>query len=303
MARPPANALRVLLARAIDYAGLYPPAHLGMAEACAAYDSYLRSDDAWALGRFVVPASRLGELAGTCARANGSDASPRWRLSAVLGSDVDAELARVREFNDRFAGAGAFSATVEAVELRAAEPAGAKRAVAAAGSGLECYVEIPVADDPDLLVRTIGAAGGRAKVRTGGTTADAIPPSGQVIRFLARCVEARVPFKATAGLHHPLRGDYALTYAPDSARGTMFGFLNVFLATALLFAGHGESVALKALEEQSAKAISFHEDGIAWREHQLTRDHLAAARSLAIVSFGSCSFREPLDDLAALRLA
>ena len=43
--------------------------------------------------------------------------------------------------------------------------------------------------------------------------------------------------KATAGLHHALRGDYRLTYEPDSARRTMHGFVNLVLAAALLLAG------------------------------------------------------------------
>ena len=93
--------------------------------------------------------------------------------------------------------------------------------------------------------------GGRAKVRTGGVTRDAFPTTSDLIRFLRRCVRAGLPFKATAGLHHPLRAEYRLTYAPDSPAGVMFGFLNLFLATAFLRAGMEETEAARLLEERS----------------------------------------------------
>ena len=46
--------------------------------------------------------------------------------------------------------------------------------------------------------------------------------------------------RSPLGLHHPVRGEYPLTYAPDAPRGVMHGFLNVFLAAA--FVWHGESL-------------------------------------------------------------
>ena len=99
---------------------------------------------------------------------------------------------------------------------------------------------------PAPLVAAIARRGGRAKMRTGGVTAEAFPTAAQVLRFLRACTEARVPFKATAGLHHPLRAEYRLTYAPDSPRGTMFGFLNVFLTAVLLRHGLSDKDALGA---------------------------------------------------------
>jgi hypothetical protein len=169
-------------------------------------------------------------------------------------------------------------------------------------SWLQAYVEIPVARDPAPLVAAIGAGGGRAKVRTGGITADAFPPASDLVRFIRTCLSAGVPFKATAGLHHPLRADYRLTYEPDSPRGTMFGFLNLFLATAYLADGLDDDTAARLLEERDAAAIRWDDSGVAWRGRRLGLDALGRAREAGIVSFGSCSFTEPIGDLESLRL-
>jgi hypothetical protein len=306
--REPGVGLSVLLRAAIDYAGLFPPARLDMPGAVAEYASYLRSSDRWALGRFVVPAIRLDELAAAAAdrpldagESLGDTASRG--LSAVLGADVAAEADHVATFTAaHVADVERWWGRVESVELRAATVEAIRDALRAVPSDIERFIEIPVAGDATSLVRAIRDGGAAAKVRTGGMTADAFPASTDLARFLATCVREGVPFKATAGLHHPLRGDYALTYEPGSPVGRMYGFLNVFVAAALLRAGHGESIACAMLEEDDASSIIFDATGIVWRGHRLSGIDLAATRSSGIQSFGSCSFREPIDDLTALGL-
>lgn len=304
----PGAVMRVLLVDAIDYAGLFPPAQLDMPGAVAEYASYLQSDDSWALGRFVVPASRLRELAVEAAAQVHGAASlggPRsaWRLSALLAGDVGADVERIQEFNAaQEARQEPWSGRVESVELRGSSPEAIQQALRIVPSAFDRFVEIPITGDPTPLVRAIADAGAYAKVRTGGTTADAFPSSDDLARFLTVCIGERVPFKATAGLHHPLRGAYPLTYAPDSAQGTMYGFLNVFLASAFLSSGATHAAARQMLEERDITAVRFDESGVTWRGLRLTSRELAAARDTAVRSFGSCSFREPLDDLASLGL-
>jgi hypothetical protein len=165
---------------------------------------------------------------------------------------------------------------------------------------LTAYVEIPVDADPAAPVAAIGAHGLRAKIRTGGVTPDAFPAPGNVVRFLAACVRAGVGFKATAGLHHLLRGEYPLTYAPGSATAPMYGFLNVFLAAALLRDGGSDDEAAALLTESDASAFAFGAHGITWGHHRFLPARLAQLRAQVAVSFGSCSFAEPVRDLTAL---
>jgi hypothetical protein len=166
---------------------------------------------------------------------------------------------------------------------------------------LQAYIEVPLEPDPGPLLEIIGTSGSRAKMRTGGVTPEAFPAPGHILRFMAACTRSLIPFKATAGLHHPLRAEYRLTYAPDSAQGLMFGFLNVFLSAAFLRAGMSEREALRVLEERSVRSIQVEEESIAWREHRLSLADIRRARE-TIISFGSCSFTEPLGDLEALGL-
>ena len=265
----------------VDYAGLFPPAKETMAGAAGKYGSYLSGPLRFALGRFIVPVSRLEEFAGAASREGRGEA---WKLSVLAGEDVEADARAAREFNRAWTGWFEID-TIETMEARAQ-----------AVEGMTVYCEIPVNGDPAAIGRGV-----RAKVRMGGVTAEAFPTCEEVTRFLMRAAERRVAFKATAGLHHPVRGEHALTYEKDSARAMMHGFLNVFVAAALAWAGMGERVG-DVMREEDAGAFAFGEDGLRWRDALLTTEQIAAARREFAISFGSCSFEDPVEDLRKLKI-
>src|SRR5439155_3046702 len=138
----------------------------------------------------------------------------------------------------------------------------------------ELFAEIPVDSDPEWLIAAIGRSGVSAKIRTGGVTPEAFPSARDVVRFMRRCVDTGVRFKATAGLHHPLRAEYPLSYAPASARGTMYGYLNVFLSASLMANGLADAEALQLLEERDPGSLVLNEGIIAWREHTVSAEQL-----------------------------
>ena len=295
-------AIDALLSGLVDYAGLFPPASEGMREALENYASYLASDDRSALGRFIVPISRLKELedagSGLMARDPGSEP---WRLSVLVAGDVRAAGEEMLRFNSRHgSGWNEGHAVIDVVELKAttADDVGPQRSELP--PSFTPYFEIPIEDDVSRFVKAIARAGARAKIRTGGVTPESIPPAADIVKFIAACRREGVPFKATAGLHHPIRGTYKLTYEPDSPVGTMYGFLNVFVASALVYAGESEETAVAALEETDRQAFAFEDDAIVWRDKRLPAELIEAARRDFAISFGSCSFREPIDELRPL---
>lgn len=297
------SAIHVLLGSSIDYAGLFPPAGLDMNSAAANYARYRTGEAGWALGRFIVPVSRLPELeAAATQHLPVKPAAQPWRLSALAGAELSTDLDLVTEFNRRHASVGSLAAKIDTLEIKASSVEAIEETMHRMPSYLQAYIEIPVDKDPTELVTAIARGRGRAKVRTGGVTQESIPRTRDLVGFLHACVRAQVPFKATAGLHHALRGEYRLTYEPNSPTGTMFGFLNLLLAAMFLRAGMTPDDAARVLEESSADAFRIDDRGIDWRDHRLGQDALRGARETVIGSFGSCSFTEPIDELQALHL-
>ena len=293
------KSLHALLERLIDYAGLFPPAALDMDAAVAEYARWRRAPEAFMLGRFVAPASRLVEL-GRAAEASlpWPGAGEPWRVSALLGADLHGDTARVASWNVSHSG----RAAVDTVELRAASPEEAEAALDALPPGLTAFVELPLVSDLGPLLAALKRRGARAKLRTGGVVPEAIPEPGDVARFIVACAAAGVPFKATAGLHHPVRAEHALSYEADSPHAVMHGFLNVFAAAALARDGLTTDEVEAILREDDPRAFRLDDSGLEWRGLRVATEALAAARRDFASSFGSCSFAEPVADLRALEL-
>ena len=289
------GALPTLLQNLVDYAGLFPPAKLPMTEAVRHHATYLRSAQNAALGRFIVPLARLGEFE-TAHAGLGAEAGPGWQLSVIAGPQPAADWAAIQDFHARQS-----AVRIVSVETKAATPAEVAASVAGLPTGLEAWIEVsPTAPDLPALLAAIKTTGHGAKLRTGGVTPEAFPAPASVIRFMALCRAHGLVFKATAGLHHPLRGDYRLTYEPGSPCGRMFGFLNVFLAATLLHHGGGEADALALLDDGDAANFRSTSAALAWRGHEFSLAQLAATRQQFCRSFGSCSFTEPLEGLHEL---
>jgi hypothetical protein len=305
---------RALLDRLIDDAGLFPPARLSMADALAGHAANRIGPLAWIQGRFVVPVSRLGEI-----RAAWPEGLAALRLSVIADT---AGAADEGTFADALAADLAAAATakrddarlrVEVVEVRVPGPstvadvAPAIRRAAFAGP-ISSFVEAADSTDADALRVLVGAVAAEraagttragAKIRTGGLEAPMFPAPGDVAAFLAACVAEEVPFKATAGLHHPVRGD-------DPASGLrMHGFVNLLAAVALLRAARldvaeGAANVAEIVAEEDPTAFVVTADEFGWRDRTVDAAGVASVRNESFTAYGSCSFDEPTADLAAL---
>lgn len=279
---------RAALERIVDYAGLFPPAQLPMEPAADEYERARSGPHAWMLGRFVVPVAKLDALD---ASLHGSEPV---RASVLL----DAEHAihatpRVRPESGEIA---LRLASQQIGEARTAVRALCK-GLEALAPGLPLVIEVPHGLPSALLAETADALaqhGVAAKIRCGGKTADMTPSTEAVADFVLAMTRDHVPFKATAGLHHPVRHFNA------AAGFTMHGFLNV-LAAACAAPRFDVAMLREIVADEDPSSFAFDDEGFRWQGTLLARPHeLAQLRERAFSSFGSCSFAEPVDDLVAL---
>jgi hypothetical protein len=305
-------ALNALLTGLVDFAGLFPPAGLDMPSAVRAYAGYRQGPHAHMLGSFVVPAGRLPEFETALMALGAEDPAGRaWAVSVLAGDTVDTDIGRALRFMPSADRGPAVQ--VVSIEVKADTAFSVARAMALVPRAMTMAVEIPLSlrrEDRRSVLRALKSAGRVAKLRTGGVTPESIPSPEQVAEFIWDCARAPVPFKATAGLHHAVRAEQRLTYAADSPRAVMHGFLNVFLAAVVAWRAVRSGAAPEALtpppavvgilEERDASSFTFDASAIRWRGEEFTAADIARARGVLARSFGSCSFVEPISELEAL---
>jgi hypothetical protein len=214
--------------------------------------------------------------------------------------DFREAVRKIDEFNRTHA-----SIQIDSIECRLDDPGSATKVIDAA-SGFQMFWEVPVDSQLESRMDWIArhknfGKGHAAKIRTGSVDASQIPTIEQVSRFIVACANRSVAFKATAGLHHPIRGEYPLTYEKNAMCATMFGFLNVFLGAMLAYSHRWNEEQLSVvLGSMSHSSIVMNDFGVGWDKWMIGWATVENLRKTFARSFGSCSFREPVEDLEAL---
>jgi hypothetical protein len=295
----PAASLRALLAHAIDYAGLFPPADLAFEPALQNQAAHLRSPERWMLGAFILPIAKFAEAAGQLAQFDSehpleiSALGPKTTKAADFRRGLETAAEAIKEFLNGHKDA----VSVKQFEMPLPRGAVSKSlGVARALLGdlaLKVFWEAP-ADAAVATIEALSGSGTGFKLRTGGVTADAFPTGAQIARALVTAAKHRVPIKFTAGLHHPVRLFH------ESVGTKMHGFLNV-LGAGVLAAEHrwSESQTQEMLADEEAGSFAFDDEMMHWRDWKISTAQITARRQL-VTSLGSCSFDEPRDDLRAL---
>jgi hypothetical protein len=292
----PASA-RALMAGAVDYAGLFPPAQLPLADALAEYRRALAGADAWMLGRFIVPATHLSLLADALVRHahDGRD----WTVSAIVREHMDEDGSAVQAFNQRAAN---LHIRVDTIECRPSSPSdrGSSDAIAwlakTFSPAFTVHVEVGLGPTAPDDLRVVARHQLRGKVRTGGLAPDAFPAPASLVAFIESARDVGVPFKATAGLHHAMRGAYPLSDEIGAQSATMHGFVNLMLATAAVGERLPTTTAAALLTRTDHSALVFDDERVRWGDVELSIDAIGRMREAQCVSFGACSFREPADE-------
>ena len=265
-----------------DYAGLYPPASLDLQSVIEHWARYIKTEDNWMLARLIIPASKLGEFKVLAKDVMPSHDEEPWQLSVLLPPVSDegfkAAVETTIAFNEEDLGAIA-----NVVEFKATTTDEIESALNVLHDDLFPFIELPVMNDPRGLIASLSGCVAGAKVRTGGVTPELYPPTEHLARFIFACGVARIPFKATAGLHHPNRNENT------SVGVNEFGFLNILGASIVSMRQDATEEDVKTILNMQAVQLS-----------DFTEEEIATARSDVFCSIGSCSFIEPTEDLRSM---
>lgn len=325
------SSLRTLLAEILDYAGLFPPASLALEPAIRNYAAYRASPDRWMLSRFICPAAKLADLsqfvplfAGEPLRL--SSLGRGGETSAAFQVNLRDDLACVRAFADTHGGSVAIEnfetklpgdvmhgdCTANLVRLledirNAFAETGLSNVSTACEAtiarddirGIDNFIGAIAFFNAKLTLERRGAETDRIlfKLRCGGVRPEAFPTVELVSRALARCGESGVPLKFTAGLHHPFpRFD-------ENAGARMYGFIPVYLAAILanMYQLSDRAIA-EVLTCDDAGAFEITDSYMRFGDHAVPNEEIEALRRLHVLTFGSCSFDEPREDLRAAQL-
>lgn len=299
--------LRPLLESVVDYAGTFPPAGERLDAAMSAYATYQGQPYNWLLGRYVLAAADLPvfikELLPKVRLTMGlGQKPPVWPLSLVLREPIgDLSSSLLRSLHFYQANSYLSIAALEISPQPRDELEKIVRAITAqVPQSVETFFEIPLERTEQTsyeeILTLLHAHRAMPKVRTGGLRVEAFPSAIQLARFIAACGRSQMPFKATAGLHHPL---YTQQRLPDGTWVAMHGFLNVAIATGLTHYAQ-----LTAFEITHLLQVTSLEDFMPWFDDVLPAElwnDLCQLRKQFFRSFGSCSFQEPLEGLIQLQ--
>ena len=318
------------LNKIIDYAGLFPPAELPLDQAVENYSEYRKSELNWMLSRFIIPAELIPELKAY--KDSFITKKDPFSLS-VLGkktdtieefqNETDRVLDQIQWANSELKGyistdSFEIRLPVEAVEsydhellmellnetatrfeqTKHAPPilfyesvlnSSADRELEFIMKSLSGHNEI-LSDENYHQTQMAGY-----KLRCGGTSEDAFPSDELVVSALLMAREKLIPMKFTAGLHHPVR------HLKESVNTKMHGFFNVFGAGLLAYAFDlNREEMMNIILEEDPESFQFTDTGLAFDGFHIETEEIEELRSNAFLSYGSCSFEEPVDDLKKL---
>jgi hypothetical protein len=283
----------------IDYAGLFPPASLDIQTVLDNYKAYLESEEGWMLGRCILPASQLYRVAS----------HPGFRCSVIVSPAVPQE-----QF-DQLVNFSTMKGRVEMVETRVPEESHSPehfsdhflqlhaKLLQAGLQDVQLFVESKNVADAAAAIASFNnsRSGGEVirnvgyKLRCGGMEKQVFPSPEKVAEVISICREHEIPIKFTAGMHLPFRN-----YSAD-IKVMQHGFINIF-AAALLCWGCNLSTKelIECLRDETAGHFHFMNESFSWKNKMISVSEMKRLRQNKVISFGCCSFTEPVEGLRSL---
>lgn len=316
----PIISLKNFCGKIIDYAGLFPPSSLELLQAFHNFVFYSQGEFKWMLGKFIIPARRLGELGRILDDMQIEDKVPLSVIGSSeetitgFGKAFSGDLNEIKEFISKYSD----SVSIDAFEVRLPSDLYKQEEndemlelmisisndlQNLLGKNIPVFYEAVLTKEFEIeiirTVETIAALdkGCGYKLRTGGIEASAFPEPEVIAFAIMTCCEFSVPMKFTAGLHHPVR------HFNEEVSAIMHGFLNVFAAGIMAYTNNlDEAELLEVLNEEDPYEFVFTENGLEWHDIHVSNPEIKGSRDGFVLSYGSCSFDEPIEDLKTMEL-
>ncbi|MBX7042895.1 MAG: hypothetical protein K1X85_08330 [Ignavibacteria bacterium] len=306
----------------IDYAGLFPPASLNLRDAFTNFLNYRQGYFSWLLSKFICPAGKVMDLSGL---VNADLIEDPVKLSLLAGQSKDPDefikkfsedIAVYRNLPESFQNC----VRTESIEIRLPDELAVSNDKNRISVFLDTltdlikenfahrvflFCEVPRLDNFDShLKHTVQGielhnekhVDAGFKLRTGGTEASDFPEPAIILHAIRQCLNHKVPLKFTAGMHHPFR------HYDSGTAAKMHGFVNVFGAGVLAFRHAVSDHELKQMiSDEDPDNFGFIDGQFRWKDWVCTPEEIHGARNSLVISFGSCSFDEPVEDLIELK--
>ena len=303
----PSVSLYHFLDKLIDYAGLFPPAKLEIEPSLKNYAEYIKSTDKWMMSQFIIPVLRLNEIP-TGLMKNYSKNFP-LNLSLISG-DICNDIATVNKFinmNNNSTIFTGYESRISDLAMFSQNLLDVQELGQNQNLNFESFYEVSPNDSwmnqMNEAVSIISAfnaeyeAGVGFKLRCGGIEANMFPSAESIAQAILACKDASVAMKFTAGLHHPVR------HYSESVKTKMYGFFNIFIGGMIADKFNLEADTLTTiLLDENPENFTFDDNGLHWKTYSISNLEIQNYRQESFISYGSCSFNEPREDLQQLGL-
>ena len=281
----------------IDYAGLFPPAAKAMDEAVTDYARLRSLDTRWIVGKFLCRASALEQLAAAAVTHMKRGDAP-WQVGAIFDMGPGAAAMLVNDFQTEMSPA----LSITSIEVKTPRPdseaiATTIESMWSLESDIAIFVEVVKGSEagPQILdiaenLRSRGRTGG-AKLRCGGLSKTDFPTVGEVTDFLWSATNTQLPFKATAGLHQPIR------HFDPQVDTWRHGFVNLLVASVACDEGADRETVQTIVAETDPQAFAMTAASVRWRDLHLPGSAITRSRFNGFIAYGSCDIDEPIGAL------
>tara|TARA_B100001029_G_C15056631_1_gene454885 strand:+ start:462 stop:1379 length:918 start_codon:yes stop_codon:yes gene_type:complete len=303
----PTESLKLFLTELIDYAALFPPANLDLISALRKYRNYIEYENNWMFSKFIIPVNQLEFIS----ESDMEYYNDFFLLDlSILSGDLSDDINKYKYFKNKFPNKVKFSGLETSIsnlnELQNYLNI-INSIIIDEDLDIEVFIELPYGENwiegMHNTIKTLfefnkaNKTNFGYKLRCGGINADMFPSPIIVAKTILNCIENNVPMKFTAGLHHPFY------HFNNSVNTMMYGFFNIFISgmVAQKYKLDYKQI-IKILTDGNNQNFIFNKDALNWKDYQITNEELRRFRMNQFISYGSCSFDEPIEDLINLGL-